>query len=219
MKRTLSIFVCLLALTGCSSHSVPDWKNIGYNQLENYKKNYLIGRDFIAETNFRKATDEIKNSGDLDTLAKTYLTKFGVQTAVLETFRDDEYLDIEEILPNPDYLNFFNFLRGIIAYVDGGRLPSRYRGVYHAIQAKDTAELERQINGIDDPLSRLIATGVAVKQQCYNESILKDAVDTASANGWRKPLLVYLAQLQLLYEKDKSAEKADKIRKTILLLK
>jgi hypothetical protein len=219
MKKILLIFVFLVALTGCSSNTVPDWKNIGYNQLENYKKNYLTGKDFIAETNFRKATEEIKNSGDLDTLAKAYLTRFGVQTAVLETFRDDEYLDIEEILPNPDYLNFFNFLRGIIAYVDGGRLPSRYRGAFSAIQTKNPTELEKQISGIDDPLSRLIATGVAVKRQCYNESILKAAVETASANGWRKALLVYLAQLQALYEKDKAADKADKIRKTILLLK
>jgi len=219
MKRILSISACLFVFVGCASQSVPDWKNIGFNQLENYKKNYLTGKDFIAETNFRKATEEIKNSGDLDTLAKAYLTKFGIQTALLETFRDDEYLDIEEILPNPDYLNFFNFLRGIITYVDGGRLPSRYRGAFGAIQAKNLTELEKQINGIDDPLSRLIATGVAVKQNCYNESILKAAVETASANGWRKALLVYLTQLQSLYEKDKSVEKADKIRKTILLLK
>jgi hypothetical protein len=219
MKKTLSTFIFCLLLSGCSSQTVPDWKNIGFNQLESYKKNYLMGKDFIAETNFRKATDEIKNSGDLNTLAKAYFTKFGVQTALLETFRDDEYLDIEDILPNPEYLNFFNFLRGILAYVDGSRLPSRYQGVFNAIQGRNLKDLENQINRIDDPLSRLIATGVAVRQKCYNEAILQAAVETASVNGWRKALLVYLAQLQILYENNKETEKADKIRKTILLLK
>jgi hypothetical protein len=219
MKKALSILACCLLLSGCASQTVPDWKNIGYNQLENYKKNYLTGKDFIAETNFRKATDEIKNSGDLDALAKAYLTKFGVQTALLETFRDEEYLDIEEILPNPEYLNFYNFLRGILGYVDGSRLPSRYQGVFNAVRTNNTQELEKQINNIGDPLSRLIATGVAVRQKCFNEAILKNAVETASANGWRKALLVYLTQLQRWYEKNNETAKADKTRKTILLLK
>lgn len=206
-------------MVSCGSQSVPDWKNTGFNQLESYKKNALIGKDFIAESNFKKATDEIKRSGDLDTLAKAYINKFGVQAALLENIRDDEYLEIEEISPNPEYMNFFNFLKGLFMYVDGGRLPARYRGVFKAIQDNAIKDLENQINRIDDPLSRLIAIGVAVKQKKYNEAILKSAADTASANGWKKALLVYLQQLQSFYEARQNQPKADKIKKTIQVLK
>src|SRR5512137_736782 len=105
MKRLfLLIIFCLIV--SCGSQSVPDWKNTGFNQLESYKKNALIGKELIAESNFKKAADEIKRSGDLDTLAKAYMTKFGVHAALLESFRDDEYLEIEDISPNQEYVNF-----------------------------------------------------------------------------------------------------------------
>ncbi len=218
MKKLLLLIVSCL-IVSCGSQSVPDWKNTGFNQLESYKKNALIGKDFIAESNFKKATDEIKRSGDLDTLAKAYINKFGVQVALLENIRDDEYLEIEEISPNPEYMNFFNFLKGLFMYVDGGRLPARYRGVFKAIQDNTIKDLENQINRIDDPLSRLIAIGVAVKQKKYNETILKSATDTASANGWKKALLVYLQQLQRFYESQKDFSNAETTRKTIRVLK
>jgi hypothetical protein len=218
MKKLFLIIISCLAVS-CGSQSVPDWKNTGFNQLDNYKKNALIGKELIAESNFKKATDEIKRSGDLDTLAKAYMTKFGVHAALLEAFRDDEYLEIEDIAPNQEYMNFFNFLKGLFMYVDGGRLPARYRGTFKAMQENNIKDLESQINRIDDPLSRLIATGVAVKQKKYNETILKTAIDTASSNGWKKALIVYLQQLQAFYETQKDTSRADKIRKTIQVLK
>lgn len=218
MKR-LFLLVISCIMISCGSQTVPDWKNTGFNQMESYKKNALTGKEFIAESNFKKATDEIKRSGDLNTRATAYLNKFGVQTALLEKFRDDEYLAIEEIAPNTEYTNFFNFLRGLFVYVDGSRLPARYRGAFKAMQENDIKDLESQINRIDDPLSRLIAIGVAVKQRRHNEAILKSAIDTASANGWKKALLVYMQQLQSFYESRQENAKADKIKKTIQVLK
>lgn len=218
MKK-LFILIIAFVVVSCGSQSVPDWKYAGFNQLESYEKNALIGKELIAETNFKKAADEIKRSGDLDTLTKAYMTKFGVQVAMLEAFREAEYLEIEDISPNQEYINFFNFLKGLFMYVDGGRLPARYRGAFKAMQENNIKELESQINRIDDPLSRLIATGVAVKQKKYNEAILKSAIDTASANGWKKALLAYLHQLQLFYESLKDFSNAEKTGKTIRVLK
>jgi len=52
-----------------------------------------------------------------------------------------------------------------------------------------------------------------------NEAILTGAVDLASANGWRKPLLIYMARLESSYQKRNEKDEAEKIRLKMELLK
>ena len=50
--------------------------------------------------------------------------------------------------------------------------------------------------GIQDPLSRLVAAGVLFQTGRASPAVLTAATDTASAQGWRRPLMAWLV-LQL----------------------
>ncbi|MCX5854049.1 MAG: hypothetical protein NTZ24_05585 [Deltaproteobacteria bacterium] len=219
MKKHIIVFVFLMLIAGCGSKPIPDWTNAAFNQLENFRKNYLAGKTQIAEIHFNKAVEEIKKSGDLDILARAYLTKCAVQTAVLEKMDDREYLRIDAVQPVPQNRSFHKFLGGDTAHVEEKLLPVQYQGFFMAYRSDRFADISGEISKMEDPLSKLIAAGFLVKQDKCDEGCLKIAVDTASKNGWKKALLVYLEKSLSFYEMQKDMEKATTVRKKIELIK
>jgi hypothetical protein len=187
--------------------------------LENYKKNYLSGKDRIAELQFNKAVDEIKKSGNLEILGRAYLTKYAVHIAVLETFDEREYLTIEALEPALQNRMFYNFLKGSFDKVDESLLPGQYKGVLKVFRKGKYEDAAHEISKMEDSLSKLIVAGLLIQKNTYDEGVLKIAIDTAAQNGWKKALLAYLEKLVLLYETKKEAEKASNITQRIQLLK
>lgn len=219
MKKHVIVFAFLILFAGCGSKPVPDWTYAAFNQLEDYKKNYLSGKEYIAELHFNKAVNEIKKSGDLDILARAYLTKCAVQAAALEKIDDREYLKIDIAQPLSQNRSFYNFLIGNLDRVDEKLLPVQYQGFFKTYRNGRLADMTDEISKIADPLSKLITTGFLVQQDKCNEGCLKIAVDTASRNGWKKALLIYLEKLQYFYETKKETEKATNVRNKIELIK
>jgi hypothetical protein len=76
----------------------------------------------------------------------------------------------------------------------------------------------RSSSAIDDPLSRLIASGLAVRHGLETEVILRTAVETASRNGWKRALLAWLERLKSFHEAAGDVEKASAIRSRIDLI-
>lgn len=219
MKKILTLLIACLLLVGCSSKHIPDWIHAGHNQLEDFKKNYLDGSDKIAALHFTKATEEIKKSGDPDILARAYLTKYALQTAVQESIDDSVYLKIAAVQSAPENSIFYNFLKGNFDQVESRFLPEQYRSLMETLRKGNTEDLAAESAKIDDPLSRLIAIGVIVRYREYDEKLLQNAVDTASRNGWKKALLVYLDKLADYYRTTKEPEKENQVRKRIEMMK
>ena len=219
MKKIIYLLTFSILLLGCGSKQVPDWTKASFNQLENYKKNYLSGKEQSAELYFNKVIDEIKKSGDLEILARAYLTKYAVHVAVIEAFDDGEYLRIDAIQPVLQNRNFFRFLKGSFDTVDERLLPQQYDGFLRAFRKGKIEDIAHEISRIEDPLSKLIAVGLLVQKNTYDEGILKIAIDTASHNGWKRALLVYLDKLQSFYEMKKETQKAANIKQKIQLIK
>ncbi|MCX5846390.1 MAG: hypothetical protein NTW12_08540 [Deltaproteobacteria bacterium] len=219
MKNIVYLLTFSILLLGCGSKQVPDWTKASFNQLENYKKNYLSGKEQSAELYFNKAIDEIKKSGDLEILARVYLTKYAAHVAVLEDFDDGEYLRIDAIQPVLQNRNFYSFLKGSFDTVDEKLLPQQYDGFMRACRKGKIEDISNEISRMEDPLSKLIAIGLLVQKNTYDEGILKIAIDTASHNGWKKALLVYLDKLQSFYEMKKETQKAANIKQKIQLIK
>lgn len=220
MKKFL-LFASLMLLAGCgASKPVPDWLSTSYNQLESYKKNYLSGKEKIAAIQFKGVLSEIKKSGDLEVLARTHLIRMALQTAVLEDLEDGEYLKINELSPSLQHRSFYAFLKGETGQVEENMLPGQYAGFYRTLKrnAGKTDGL-KEIEKMEDPLSQLIAMGVLVRLRQYDEGVLKKAADTASAQGWKKPLLTYLERLQAYYEGKKETGKASAVQQKIKLIR
>ena len=207
-------------LVGCgSSKPVPDWTDASFNQLDNYKKSYLSGKERIAEAYFNKAVDEIKSSGDLEILARAYLTKYAVHVAVLEAFDDREYMRIDAVEPILQNKNFYSFLKGAFDNVDEKLLPQQYAGFLRAFQSGKKDDVAHEISKMDNPLSKLIALGLLVQKNKNDETDLKLAIDIASHNGWKKALLAYLFKLQSFYKTNNKPDKAAHVEERIQLIK
>ena len=220
MKKILCLFFLLLLLGGCGSKPTPGWIVAGNQQLETFKSHFLTGgQPAVAERHFQKAVDEIKESGDLDLLGKAWLTRMALQGAVLGEMEEGEYGKIAAAQPVPANRNFHLFLMGDPAAVDEALLPAQYRSFLEALRSRDVAKAEKAIAAMgDDPLSQLIAAGLAVRRHLENEAILQTAVGTASRNGWKRALLVWLERLRTSYEAAGDTVRAAAIRQRIELI-
>ncbi len=217
MKRLLPLIILLVV--GCASVEIPSWTFASFNYLENYKQNFLIGKDDMAELHFQKAEEEIKKSGDINILAKAYLTRSALHAAVLEPVPDREYLRLADIGTMAENRHYLLFLQGAFPRVDGSLIPEQYRDTLQAIRKGEIRVIGTALAKIENPLSRLVATGVVVAAGYQDENTLQNAIDTASKNGWKRALLAYLRTIQSFYEKNAEKDKAARIRKVIELIK
>jgi hypothetical protein len=71
---------------------------------------------------------------------------------------------------------------------DIGLLPRQHQ---HLVQAKPPLR-RTLLASIDDPMARLLDASLLVMRQEADAATLDLATETASAQGWRQPLLTYL---------------------------
>ena len=72
--------------------------------------------------------------------------------------------------------------------------------------------------GTDEPLSRLVAESVRFRTGGIDPAGISRAVDIASAQGWRRPLLAWLGVQLKRAEAAGDAETAERIRRRIALV-
>ena len=218
MKKILCLLSVLIVLTACGSKPAPEWIGASYNHLEGFKKHYLRGNERLAEKSFQRALEEVKSSGDLEAMAIVHLTKLAVLTAVLEKFEDREYLHLAAADSALPHFHYYSFLKGSLEGVDTDQLPAQYRHFLKALRKGSPSEIQREASRIDDPLSRMIAIGLVVRGGQENELLLNGAIETASRQGWKRPLLAYLKRIERYYDSTKEMNKAADVRKRLELI-
>jgi hypothetical protein len=72
--------------------------------------------------------------------------------------------------------------------------------------------------GIDDPLARLVATAVQLQRGKLSDAEMSAAVDAASAQGWRRPLLAWLGVAQQRARAAGRADEAGRLQRRIDLV-
>lgn len=218
LSRCMIIIVVFMSLGGCVSRAVPGWQTASFNHMETFKQYYLAGDEKNADIYFLKAITEIKKSGRMDILARSYLTKYAVQTASLEEISGTEFLEVNNVHPDRINMNFYIFLTGNFDAVNKETLPSRYQHFILTLQDGTINDLNHDIAHIKDPLSRLIAAGLTIKHRRYNEATLQIALETASVEGWKRAVMAYLKKIQSLYEKNGHTEKVERIQQQLNIL-
>lgn len=182
--------VFLLALVaGCSSAPpAPDWQSNAAQALQAYQRLYLAGDTATAEAEFRRAKAELARTGRPELLARAELFRCAVRTASLEL----------------DECPAFEALRG-----EAGREDVAYKA-YLDGKGQHAASAE--------PLSRLVAAAVGLKKGALDPASIDNAVAAASAQGWRRPLLAWLAVQLKRAEGAGDAEAAARIRRRMALV-
>lgn len=103
-------------------------------------------------------------------------------------------------------------------------LPEGERALLPAAQQRVAAVVAGGGNGADalpsgeDPLSRLVAAAVLFQAGKAGPVTLAQAADTASALGWRRPLLAWLGVQALRAEKAGDADEAARLRRRMALV-
>lgn len=201
--------VFALALAACTSGPVaPDWQADAHSALGRFTSAYLSGHTRLAESDFVRARSELARTGRFDLVARAELVRCGVRVASLEF---NEFNELDEC---PGFaalasdagtaeLAYAAFLSG--QPVDPALLPPYYRAV---LDGGNVA-----LDSIEAPLPRLIAAGVLLRSGRLAPADIELAVDTASAQGWRRPLLAWLGVQAQLAEKTGDHEMAARARR------
>ena len=83
--------------------------------------------------------------------------------------------------------------------------------------SNDTAAVQA-LQGITDPMSQLVAAGVLFRREQAGPDALALAVETASSQGWRRPLLAWLGVQRLRAEKAGDTSETERLRRRIELV-
>jgi len=185
-------FFLLLAfalLAGCGGGPpTPDWQLNSVSALNAFRQNYLRGDTRAADLEFERAKAELGSTGRGDLRARAELVRCAARAASLEF---DNCPGFEKLRADAgaEELAYADFLSG----------------------KKERAET-------DDALSRLVSHGVNFNSGKATPESIAAAVDIASAQGWRRPLLAWLGVQEKRAEAAGDREALERIRRRIILV-
>lgn len=183
MKNLIPAALIGLVLAACGSKPVqPDWKVNASSSLKAYANAYLKGDTSIAAAEFARARLEMASTGRPDLVAHAELYRCATRTASIEYDDCPGFAALARDATPAEHA-YAAYLSGNWEGLDAALLPEQHRAV---VQGKTA------LAAIADPLSRLVAAGVLMRAQRIAPADIATATDTASEQGWRRPLLMWL---------------------------
>lgn len=203
-----------LALSACgSSPPAPDWKMNAHSSLERAESAYLGGKDSVEESEFARVRSQIGSTGNIELAIRAELARCALRVASLVFEECPGFQKYAHDASGAD-IEYAAYLAGTLPPSQAARLPEQHRAV--AGTASDIAA-GAAVAAIKDPLSRLVAAGAVFRANRATPQVIAAAVDTASEQGWRRPLLAWLNVQALRAEKAGDAAEAARLRRRIAL--
>ncbi len=204
------VIILAAALAGCGSKPrVPDFQMSAHDALERYTNAYMSGNARVEAAEFELARKELASTAQPGLVAGAELTRCALRVAslVLEPCAGFERLRADSPAAARAYADY---LAGRIKPSEVGLLPVQHRPIASGQGASG-------VKAIEDPLSRLVAAGVLFRTGQATPEVLELATQTASAQGWRRPLLAWLGVQLQRAERSGAAEEAQRLRRRIAL--
>jgi hypothetical protein len=178
---TLPALLLMMTLAGCASKpQPPDWQPEAKGSLDAYTSAWLEGDTAAADAEFSRARRATASTGRFDNVAQAELVRCAARVAALEY----ECPGYAALAPDatPAQQAYAAYLQGQWQGLNAALLPEQHRGVVGS----------GSLAGVQDPLARLVAAGALMKAGKISPADIANAVDTASRQGWRRPLLAWL---------------------------
>ena len=212
----LKIFTvaCSFALTACASGPKPaDWQLESKGAMERAVAAYLEGNSRVEAAELARARVEISSTGRVDLMARAELLSCASRVASLVFEPCAGFEKLRQDAPPPERA-YADYLAGKLQPQDINLLPKNQQ-----ISAQATIiRAQPAIESIADPVARLVATGTALQAGNASPALVQAAVDTASSQGWRRPLLAWLGVQLKLAEASGSRLEAERIQRRIALV-
>ncbi len=206
-----TVLFAAMAIGACSGQPpAPDWQMNAQDAMERATQAYLSGDARLEMLEFAKARSEVAKTGRADLLARAELVRCATRVAslVLEDCSGFDALAQDAAAPEQAYANY---LGGRADAQDAALLPPQHRAT--ALTGSQAVDLK----AVADPLARLVAAGVLMRTGRADPVVIALAIDTASAQGWRRPLLAWLGVQARRAEQAGDNAEAARIRRRIAL--
>lgn len=186
------LLIAALLIAACSSSPVaPAWHADAKDAMDRANAAYLEGDSRVASAEMARVRKLISGTGRADLLATAELVHCAAHVAslVLEPCSGFESLRMDATATQTAYAD----------YLQG-------RGSAPASQNPE------------DPLSRLVIAAVALQKEQATPGTITGVIDTASSQGWRRPLLAWLGVQALRAEQAGDGTEAQRIRRRMALV-
>ena len=197
-----------MLLPACSSTpKTADWQLEAKGSMERSVAAYLEGNARIDAAELARARSQLSRTGRAELLGNAELLHCATRVAslVFEACTGFENLRVDAA---PAQVAYANYLRGQALQQDMALLPATQRAL--AIGGAG-------VPGAADPLSRLVAAGVLLQTGEVTPAVITQAIEAASSQGWRRPLLAWLGVQAQRAEQAGDAQEAARIKRRIAL--
>jgi hypothetical protein len=202
-----ALMLTALALAGCASKPAPpSWQPNAKDALDGFSDDYLRGNTAAANAAFARARRETSSTGRADLVAQVELVRCATLAASLE-FDECPGFAALSTDANAQQRAYAAYLAGRWEGLDVAALPEQHRAVVAT----------GALAGVTDPLSKLVAAGALFKAGRIRPGEIEAATETASAQGWRRPLLMWLGVQAQQAEAAGNVAAAERIKRRIAL--
>ena len=211
-RGTLPALVLAGALASCASGPPPpDWQMNAHGALDRAVAAYLAGDARVADAEFERAQHELSRTGRADLLARAALLRCAAQVASVEQLPCTGFEPYRADAP-PAERAYAAYLAGQAGPADSALLPPAQQAV--ALAAAGAAA-DAALAAVSDQVSRLVAAGVLLQTGRASPATITLATETASAQGWRRPLLAWLGVQAQRAEAAGASDEAARLRRRI----
>ena len=214
MNTTATKLAAMLAAAGllaaCSSGPrAPDWQLEAKGSMDRSVAAYMEGNSRVEMAELERARGQLTRSGRADLLATAELLHCATRVASLVL--DEPCTGFDKLRADATEAQraYADYLKGRVQPQAIALLPEPQR----AAAAGNAGALA----GITDPMSKLVAAGVLLQTGKADPVVITQAIDTASAQGWRRPLLAWLGVELRRVEQGGNTAEADRLRRRIEL--
>lgn len=201
------------ALAACSSAPrTPDWQIEAKGALDRAIAAYLTGNTRVEQAEAARARQQLASTGRADRMAAAELRLCAARVASLVWEDCAGFASLRQDA-TPAQHAYADYLRGQVSATSMALLPPAQRAAAAHTHSDGSA-----LQDMEDPLSLLVAAGVLLQIGKANPAIIEQAVNVASDQGWRRPLLAWLdVQLQRSQQAGQTVE-AERVRRRIALV-
>jgi hypothetical protein len=203
-----------ILLAACASGPpVPGWQLNARAAAESAVDATLSGDAKAAERDLARARAEVARTGRPDLMARLELMHCAARVASLDMQPCDRFEALRADAAAPERA-YADHLAGRATPAQLELLPPAQRAAARA----DDASAAGVLAAIDDPVARLLAAGVRMRQGRASPAVLALAVDTATARGWRRALIAWLQAAAARADGAGDATEAARLRRRIELV-